>query len=341
MNTQKQLLRIEHVRQVNPWVRCFRLVSAEGKKLASFLPGQYLNLFYEIDGTTTSRPYSIASSPQDAEMGFYELYIHGGGPFTAAWLFRHGLEGTTIRASMPMGDFHHIALRDGQKVIGISGGMSVTPLHSMARAVAQGTLDVDLTLFCGWDSAKEVLFRDEFEQYMAQSPKFHAIFAIDGDGAQTDERGYVTLEMIRRHVAPEGAAFFICGPNTMYQPLAHELSPLNIPAEKYHQELPGEIKLLSDSCDARTYILTVVLEGTSRQIPMNSQETVLVAMERAGLAPEARCRSGHCGFCIMKLEEGTISVPEMWDERAENEKQSGLIHPCCSFPCSDLYLSMP
>lgn len=85
MQTDRQQLRVIQIEQINAWVRRYRLAPADSHSLAPFLAGQYLNLFYEIDGATTCRPYSIASSPGEAQQGYYDLYIHGGGSFTSPW----------------------------------------------------------------------------------------------------------------------------------------------------------------------------------------------------------------------------------------------------------------
>lgn len=342
MNKIRQNLRIDHVEQVNQWVRCFRLVpAAESDRLYPFLPGQYLNLFYQIDGSTTSRPYSIASSPKDAERGFYELYIHGGGSYTARWLFQNGIEGQILQASIPAGDFHYVPGRDTPRLIGISGGMSVTPLRSMARAVVDGSLDVELTIFCGWDSAQDILYYKEFQEYTRSCPRFKGIFNVLYGDIEGAERGYVTLEMIQKYTDVSGATFFLCGPAEMYAAVAQELAPLHIPPERCHRELPGEANtavFLQEftGIGQRRYCLTVTIHGQTHRISMDSTETVLVAMERAGLAPEARCRSGHCGFCQSKLTEGHVFVPSRW----QTSTTDNLIHPCCSFPLSDLVIEM-
>ncbi len=345
MRHERQRLRVAAINRVNDWVHCYRLEAAAQAPLAAFEAGQYLNLFYEINGSTTSRPYSIASSPGDAEKGFYELYIHGGGPFTSRWLFEHIKPGDELWASLPMGEFHTVPERDGKKIIGISGGMSVTPLRAMARAVVEGSLDAELTLFCGWDKADEILYREEFEAYAAASPRFKAVFAV-AEGAPDCESGYVDLAMIRSHVQPEGAAFFLCGPQAMYEALRRALAPLKIPAEKYHQELPGEIHSPDGlegypGTGAEDFALNVTCDGAVHEIKARGSETVLVALERAGMDAEARCRSGVCGFCGSLLTGGEVFVPARWDTRTQEERARGLIHPCCSFPLTDLALTLP
>ncbi|MBQ9165553.1 MAG: 2Fe-2S iron-sulfur cluster binding domain-containing protein [Oscillospiraceae bacterium] len=339
MNKQRQLLKITAITPITPYVRKFRLESADpGQPLAPFQAGQYLNLFYRLDGSTTCRPYSIASSPKDAETGFYELYIHGGGPFTACWLFAFGHVGMPIEASVPEGDFCYLPARDGKKVIGISGGMSVTPLYSLAKAVVDGTLDIDLTLFCGWDTLEDVLYYDEFAAMSAACPNFRAVFLLAQTRHPGYESGFVSLDLIRQYTDPADAAFFMCGPAAMYETLDRELAPLNIPADRYHRELPGEAKCGAPGTEGivsgKIYTMTVRTEKRTQIVRLRSNETVLIALERAALHPEARCRSGHCGYCEAELLSGQVFVPERW------RQTDHAVHPCCSVPLSDLEIEI-
>lgn len=344
MNRNKQRLVITQITTVNTWVKKFRLESADPKQpLAPFIAGQYLNLFYEVDGGTTSRPYSIASSPKDALNGWYELYIHGGGSYTSAWLFANARVGMVIQGSVPEGEFCYCPERDGKKVIGISGGMSVTPLYAMAKAVVDGTLDLDLTLFCGWDNEEDVLYYEEFAAFAKQCPRFKAVFVLSNEEKPGYETGFVSLDLIKRYTDPENAAFFLCGPAEMYQTLDRELAPLRIPAERYHQEVPGEVKYGAPGTEPvqaqASYTLTLFRNGRTHIIPMRGDETVLVALERAGLYPEARCRSGCCGYCGAKWKAGSVFTPERW-KKQERVEEAGVIHVCCSFPLSDLEIEL-
>lgn len=344
MSKARQLLRVQKIFQEGPEVRGYRMSSAiPGVPLADFHPGQYINFFYRIGATTTTRPYSIASSPDEAEEGFYDIYIHGGGEFTASWVFSNVEEGSLIEASIPTGDFYYDSFRDTAQVIGISGGMSITPLISMARAVAEGSLDIDLTLFCGWDTPVDCLFHAHLKSLAEATSNLRYVCLVADGVMEGAESGYINLEMIRRHAVPEDATFFVCGPQDMYDTLDRELAPLQVMMEHYHQELPGEIKSPAGFADyagnpENLWELTVEsLEKTCR-IPAREGETLLVAMERAGLSPEARCRSGHCIYCRAKLTSGEVFVPARWDGSTEEEKARGLIHPCCSFPLSDIRL---
>lgn len=338
MNKQLQSLRVTRIQQVDPWVRCYRLEAAEaGRELAAFRPGQYLNLFYEIGGSTTSRPYSIASSPGDRDNGFYELYIHGGGSFTSPWLFQNIREGSVLTASFPEGGFCWEAGRDSRKLIAFSGGMSVTPLRAFARAVAEGSLDVDLTVFCGWDYGKDALFFEEFLRYQRECSRFHAVFAAAKEDYPGMLSGYVNREMAERYVSGADASVFLCGPQEMYRFLEKELAPWHIPADRWHEEIPGEVHNIPRGEDTAVS-LTVIRDGGSFTVPARTSETLLVALERAGMHPQARCRCGTCGYCLSTLREGRVYIPKLWDTRSVQEREANKIHPCCCFPLCDVII---
>ena len=59
-----------------------------------------------------------------------------------------------------------------------------------------------------------------------------------------------------------------------------------------------------------------------------------------GVIP-ARCRSGECGFCHSHLLSGKVYVPEHMEYRRMADYKFGCIHPCCSFPLTDLVLNVP
>ncbi len=340
MNRRRQTLRVTRIQQVDPWVRCYRLeAAAPGEPLAPFRPGQYLNLFYEIDGATTSRPYSIASSPGDREKGYYELMIHGGGSFTSPWLFQNVQVGSVLDSSYPEGGFCVDPLRDSHKLIAFSGGMSVTPLRSFARAVAEGSLDAELTVFCGWDDGKDALFREEFRQYERECSRFRAVFASAKEDCPGMLRGYVDRGMAERFVTGTDASVFLCGPQEMYRFLERELSPWKIPPERWHEEIPGEMHMPDGpQLEDRQVLCTVLRGGRRHTVPARTRETLLKALERAGLHPESRCRCGVCGYCLSTLLEGEVYVPAALDGRSGREREKRKIHPCCSFPLCDVVI---
>ena len=70
-------------------------------------------------------------------------------------------------------------------------------------------------------------------------------------------------------------------------------------------------------------------------------QSLMDAMERAGVGASFRCRSGECGWCRTRLVSGEVwTVPDS-DGRPEGDPENGWIHPCGSFPLSDVTLELP
>jgi len=85
----------------------------------------------------------------------------------------------------------------------------------------------------------------------------------------------------------------------------------------------------------------VDLQVPSYSVPALGGESILVALERAGLNPPSRCRSGECGYCRSFMKAGSVYIPPEEEMRKQADRDTGHIHPCCSFPLEDIELDMP
>lgn len=68
--------------------------------------------------------------------------------------------------------------------------------------------------------------------------------------------------------------------------------------------------------------------------------SILRTLEQNGIAAPSHCRSGECGWYHAKLVSGQVYTPKSVDSRREADLLYGYIHPCCSFPLSDLVIEV-
>ena len=133
----------------------------------------------------------------------------------------------------------------------------------------------------------------------------------------------------------------------MYDFVEKELDSFKLRRKAVRRELFGEIKNIEKTKGypsekgGTTYQALVHIGSTNEKIAAASNESLLTAMERAGLCPPSRCRSGACGVCRSLLISGDVFIPELEDSRRMADKQYGYIHPCCAFPISDLEIVVP
>lgn len=139
--------------------------------------------------------------------------------------------------------------------------------------------------------------------------------------------------------APAGDySVFMCGPQAMYDYEEQELKKLGLPRRRIRRELSGDWLMSEPS--ARSYKLTLDVQGYRRTVDCLENESLEWAIERAGIKAPTHCRSGECGWCHARLVSGEVFVPEQADGRRAADLKFGWVHPCASFPRSDVELEI-
>lgn len=343
---------IEDVTFETPSAKTYRLVpdeESETNELAFFRPGQYLAFSFKINGSTVKRPYSISSSPNEALKGYYDITVKKDeGGFVSRYIWANWDKGTKVISSGPEGHFCYDNLRDSRKIIGIAGGCGITPFRSLARSIVEGPLDIKLLVFYGCNKKEDIIFYKEFKELENNSGgKFKIVYVLAEEELEGFEQGFITSDLIRKYTDVEKKSFFICGPQGLYKFIGKELAKLNIERKYIRREVFGEIKDIDkydgfpQEASEKSFEMKVHIGDDSATIPAKSTESLLVALERAGLCPPSGCRSGACGLCRSLLIDGNVYIPKDVDGRRMADIQFGYIHPCSTFPVSDLEMIVP
>lgn len=91
----------------------------------------------------------------------------------------------------------------------------------------------------------------------------------------------------------------------------------------------------------RTFRLTVHIRDRVFTMDAAENETLLTAMERAGVPAPNKCRAGGCGYCHSKWLGGEFRVAAGRDGRREADRKFGFIHPCVTYPLADMEIDVP
>ena len=90
---------------------------------------------------------------------------------------------------------------------------------------------------------------------------------------------------------------------------------------------------------------TIVLstrDGQSLSFSCAENEDVIAAAEKADIYLNAQCRSGSCGACVARREDGELELGEHSDDAlSEADVEHGQVLLCCTQPRSDLKLALP
>ncbi|MEG2500718.1 MAG: iron-sulfur cluster-binding domain-containing protein [Oscillospiraceae bacterium] len=322
--------------------KILRLSSKNGY-LPPFEAGQYVNLFTEIDGVRTSRPYSISSSPR--QRAYYEITVAATKDgFVSDYFLNNVKTGDCFLANGPAGVFRFQPVFHSKKSLFLAGGSGITPFMSMLREIIDAGLDRDVVMLYGCRCEDAALYHDELCAYAAANDNFdyHLVVSDDAENWK-GEKGFINEELIKRLV-PDFAerTCYICGPQIMNDFCKNELENMGMPIKRIRREMfgsrrdiqnePGWPKELSGS---EVFNIKV----GERVIDAKSGESVLCALERAGIRVNVCCRSGECSLCRVKLVSGKVFLSKGIMLRMADEK-FGYIHSCKAYPIGDIEISI-
>ena len=318
------------------------------EKLAYFRAGQYVSIVVEPgNGTFLSRPYSLCSNPKDAFKGIYEITIKKiEDGYASTYILDNWKVGTEVILSGPLGQFYYERLRDAKNVVALAGGSGITPFLAMARAIAEGIEDFNLTILYGSRTAEDILLAKQLEDVTNKANgKVKVVHVLSDEEKPGYEHGYISAELIKKY-APEDYSIFVCGPKAMYKFMETELPKLNLPLRRIRKELAGEYgnptsdEKYPKDCANKEYKLKVWARGEVQEITCKAESTIMRAIEQAGIKVTSDCRSGQCGWCHSRLISGNVYIPESHDGRRLADKKFGWIHPCATYPLSDLEIEV-
>uniref|UniRef100_UPI004024CA9E 2Fe-2S iron-sulfur cluster-binding protein n=1 Tax=Candidatus Scatomorpha intestinigallinarum TaxID=2840923 RepID=UPI004024CA9E len=335
-----QYLKIAEIVQETHDAKSFVLVPDEEagtRELAPFKAGSYINVRTTLAGSVARRTYSLSSSPKEALEGKYRITVKlKEGGFLSAWLHNEAKVGDKLTATEPGGHVTHSGIRDCKKVVALAGGSGITPFMSMAKAIDEGTEDFEMTLLYGARTEADLVFRAYFDAIAARCPKVKVVYVLSEEQKEGFEAGFITAELIKKYAGAEQFSIYAVGPGAMCDFLDRELPKLGL-AQKFIR-----MERTEDVCDAgevKDYTLTVHYRDELHTIPARSDETVLTAFERAGLAVNNKCRVGYCGFCRSRLVKGEYHA-NRYEQLRIADKQFHYFHPCCSYPMSDMEIEV-
>ncbi len=216
-------LQVCGVRQLTTNIRAYELRSTEGKKLPKFKPGAHLRIPVQLaNGSMSNREYSISSDP--ARRDFYEIAVRydemgRGGSKAVHRLFKLG---TQLRVEPPINHFPlHSNIRPA---LLIAGGIGITPLKSMAHALA--TRKAGFQLYYATKCSSDMAYREEL---LHISPDNVHLFI-------SEENNRLDVSDILGNIT-DATVVYVCGPDRLINEVLNYAREKEIPRDQIVIEL--------------------------------------------------------------------------------------------------------
>jgi ferredoxin-NADP reductase/nitrite reductase/ring-hydroxylating ferredoxin subunit len=215
--------------------------TAKQKKELDYISGQYA--FFDIGGVFNDpegplRHFTIASSPTE---NFIMISTRIRDTPYKKRLSSLEEKRTKVKVRGPMGKF--ILHEDHSKpAVFLSGGIGVTPFRSMIKYVTDKQLPIKIVMFDSNRDENNILYKNEFDEYLKINKNLKIIYAITGEGGQPPlghwegEIGRIDKPMITKYVNEDDlnkSIFYICGPPAMLNAIQNILNEkLRIPKDR-------------------------------------------------------------------------------------------------------------
>lgn len=324
--------------------KTYILEGVNENKVAYFRAGQALSLKLQIGNSFVTRSYSISSSPKE---NTYRITVkRKTNGFVSNYILDNFNVGTKVLASAPYGNFYLEQFRDNKNIVAIAGGSGITPFVSMANAIKDGIEDYNLTIIYGNNNYNSLLYKEELDNIQATCEKVKVVYVLANETREGCEHGFINSEIIKKY-AQEPYSLFVSGPSALHEHIRKELPVLNKERKDVRfetLECEGDISktfIYPEDAIGKTYKIKVLQGPNTYTIEAKASETILVALERAGIKAPSKCRGGECGWCRSKLVSGNVFSNIKQDQRRYIDKEFNYIHPCSCYPIANCTIEIP
>ncbi|CAM3844114.1 PDR/VanB family oxidoreductase [Paracoccus yeei] len=287
---------------LSPRITRFRFERPDKGPLPLFSGGAHVMVEMQDGDILRRNAYSLISDPEDGSG--YEIAVQREDQGRGGSLFMHekARPGDLMRVGLPVNLF---ALNlTARKHLLIAGGVGITPFIAQTRELQRLGLPYELHY--------AVRARDELAALPLLPEGVHV--HVSDEGSRIDLTALLSGQ-------PLGTHLYVCASDRMISTVLDTAQSLGWPRDALHSEeflapAPGEP-------------FQVFCARSHKTLTVGAHESLLEALENAGIAAPWLCRGGACGQCETDVIacDGTIEHHDHW---LEPEERARKIMPCVS-----------
>jgi len=291
------IVRIANVLAISETIKRIVLEAADGSVLPAAAPGAHIMLNIPGPGRVWKNAYSLVSSGSAYEIIVRRVVHSRGG---SAWLHDHAEIGEKIEISLPANLFP--IARTAQKHLLLSAGIGITPFLAYVPVLR----------------AQEKKFEWHHCCKLVDAPAFAAVFPPGREARLHTGRNSLNLETLLER-QKLNTHLYVCGPAEFMDAAVAMSKKLGWPGAKIHTESFG------GATGGAPF--SVKLAKSNVTVDVGPEESLLEALENAGLNPPSLCRGGACGECELPVLAGTLDHHDHF--LSEAQRQSGTSMMTC------------
>lgn len=274
--------------------------------LPAFDPGSHLAIRVTISGLPTTRSYTVIPSPPGTLRIAVKRHPHSRGGSLYIWSLKAG---DAAEVTAPENRFA-LSWRASRYLL-IAGGIGITPIYGMARALVER--GQDFRLVYGAHSRAQMAFADE-------------LVALGGERVELFARNEGRAIDLEHEIAalPADGEVYMCGPIGMLNAAKAAWAAAGRPASRLRFEVFG------DSGQFTEAPFRVEVPALHKVIEVRSDQSMLEALIQSGVDMIYDCQRGECGLCAVDVvsTDAAIDHRDVFfspEEKAKNRRMCSCV----------------
>jgi ferredoxin-NADP reductase len=303
--------------------RSFYLAPEDGRPLPRFEPGQYLTFHLPSDDRAAPliRCYSLSDRPRE---DYYRVTVRwvdrpelrpdlppGRG---SGYFHREVRPGARLDVEAPQGSFF-LDPTDARPVALVGAGIGVTPLVSMAAALAYWGDPREVRIFVGFRDGQQRPLLGELVQIAASAANMHLDVSFsqpradDVAGRDFHHQGRADFPRLRAILPSNNFCYYVCGPPSMMESVVPALAAWGVPEADIHYEAfgPASVRRLGKAAAPAAPCDVLFARSGKRVTWTGAAASLLDLAEQSGVRLDAGCRAGNCGACRVTVASGSFA----------------------------------
>ena len=306
-------LRVGAVAAAAPDVLVLDLVHPKRPALPAWTAGAHVDV--NVPGGV--RQYSLCGDPEN--LGTYRIAVkrEDGGRGGSQWIHATAREGAELHVSAPR---NHFPLNpEAARHVLVAGGIGVTPILAMARALATQGAD-----FVVHDCARSA----------EEAPPLGPLAEVCGDRLTTwfSKEGR-RLDPANLLAEAEGADLYVCGPASLTAALEAAAKAAGFPSARYHTEHFAALSGAGFTPEP----FEVVIASSGKRLHVPAERSLLSVLRDNHFIRGSSCEIGVCGSCECGYVSGEVIHR---DVVLGPEERASRLMPCVSRARGTLMLDL-
>lgn len=274
--------RVADVRQIARDIR--RLVFDVDGGAPAFDAGSHLAIRVGLGAGAALRSYTCV--PCDAGQLAIAVKLHPRSRGGSRYIWSLGV-GDRVQLRMP--ENHFPLAWNAPEYVLLAGGVGITPLFGMAQALAARGAQVQLHY--GAEDEQAMAYRVELATLLGDRARFYA----DAQAQRPDLPSIIAA-------MHSDALMYVCGPLPMLNAAKAAWAQAGRPHSRLRYEVFGDTGAHPEQA------FRVRVQGLDRDVSVAADQSLLAALQAAGIDMIYDCQRGECGLCAVRLVQTDAQI---------------------------------